>query len=104
MLIKEEPHPTTTELTHEMASSHVTITHPLHSAGKVQKHIAWVPHVLTERNKFQNTSIASSLLTHIQATCGYKERTCSTTLPLQTTNFFSHFLTNNNNIQQQCGA
>jgi len=41
--------------------------------GKVQKLGAWVPHALSQ-NKLQRSMIATSLLAHLKATHGHKQR------------------------------
>ena len=61
-LLKEDNRQTTRDLADQLGTSHTTIENHLHALGYKSKLGAWVPHDLTEPNKWQRLSISSPLL------------------------------------------
>lgn len=73
-LLLEDARQTTRELAKRMDCSNSTVAEHLHSMGKVQKLGAWVPHLLSENNKNQRSTVAASLLARHRSTHGHKQR------------------------------
>lgn len=73
-LLHEDGRQTTRELGEKLGCDHSTIVRHLASMGKVQKLGAWVPHLLSENNKNQRSTLAAGLLARHRATHGHKQR------------------------------
>ena len=73
-LLHEDARQTTRELAERIGFNKSTVAEHLQSMGKVQKLGAWVPHVLSENNKNQRSTIAASLLARHLSTHGHKQR------------------------------
>lgn len=61
-LVKEDSRQTTRDLAEQLQVSHTTVENHLYKLGYRNIFGAWVPHALTEANKWQRLSISSSLL------------------------------------------
>lgn len=72
--LKEDGRQTSRELAKRMNCGHQTILNHLHEMEFVQRLGAWVPHVLTERNKEKRLQIAAQHLARHRATRGHKCR------------------------------
>lgn len=73
-LLHEDARQTTRELAEQMDCDQKTVVNHLKSMGKVQKMGAWVPHLLTENNKNQRSTISASLLARHRSTHGHKQQ------------------------------
>lgn len=62
LLVKTDPHQTTSELASKLRCDPSTVANHLHAMGKVRKLDHWVPHKLTENNRIQRATICASLL------------------------------------------
>lgn len=60
-LLEENPAQTEQELAFQLGVSQMTISRHLHDLGKVLKAGKWVPHMLTEDNKYHRLTICNSL-------------------------------------------
>lgn len=72
--LKEDGRQTSRELAQKMNCDHQTILNHLHKMGFSQKLGAWVPHVLTERNKEKRLQLAAQHLARHRATRGHRDR------------------------------
>lgn len=73
-LLKEDSRQTSKELGEKIGCSQRTIINHLHSLGYTQKTGAWLPHMLTEKNKETRLLIAGQNLARHRATRGHHDR------------------------------
>lgn len=60
--IEADPRKTTRELAEELHVEHTTVVRHLKEIGKVKKLDSWVPHELTDKQKYHRLEVSSSLL------------------------------------------